>query len=174
MNFKIKKLKSIRLYHLLAVLAAGIALMLVSNLFAGITTENKNDAKETVEADTDKNIPELESRLAAIVGKIEGVSNVSVLITYENSGVKKHGIDSKEDVTSSGDTTSVKKESTAVMNKESSHEEPFITEEVMPQIRGVLIVAKGVNSSFVKSEIADAVSAVLGVAVHKVKVLSAD
>ena len=60
------------------------------------------------------------------------------------------------------------------MKKQSSSEEPFVSEEVLPQVRGVLIVAKGAGDAEVNAKITDAVSAVLGVPIHKVKILSAD
>ena len=60
------------------------------------------------------------------------------------------------------------------MSRASSAEEPFVSEEKLPSIRGVLIVAEGVGKSEINAEITEAVSQVLGVAIHKVKILSAD
>lgn len=174
MNFKFKKLKKIKPQYLFILLITGVALLLFSNLYSEIPKEKGEKTDKTESSHCTNDATALESRLAAVVEKISGVTDAEVFVTYENSGIKKHAIDAKDDATTSDESVTVKKETSAVMEKHSSNETPFISEEVMPQVRGVLIVAGGIKSSNIKDEIAEAVSAVLDVPVHKVKVLSAD
>lgn len=172
MNLKKFSLKKVSKKYFIAVLAIGAALMLVSNL-----TDNaseKSDTKDSIEKNTLLKNDDTEKRLAEIIGKIKGVSDVSVFITYENNGVHKTVENVNEKTSKSESTTEASLEKNTVMKKQSGTEEPFVHEETLPQVRGVMIVAKGVGDSAINAEITDAVSAVLGVAVHKVKILQSD
>ena len=172
MKFNLKKLSKIKPYQLLIVLAIGVFLLVVSNFLTGAekdknTDNNKNQYYEQ------SNVNNIEKRLAEIVRKIDGIENADVFITYENNGVKRHASNIKDDAVTSEDTVTVKKETSAVMKREASAETPFVSEEILPQVRGVLIVASGADDLNLKEEISAAVSAVLGVPLHKVRVLPA-
>ena len=164
----IKKFKKIKPYHLLIVLALGVFLLVSSNFFASPKNQ-KTDNKKSEEI-TDDNI---EKRLAETVKKIDGINDADVFITYENNGVKRHATNIKDDAVTGENNVTVKKETSAVMKKEGSLETPFVSEEILPQIRGVLIVASGADDLKLKEEIPVAISAVLGVPLHKVRVLPA-
>jgi len=165
----LKKLKQIKPYYLIILFVLGVLLLILSNVKTEKVVKPSGETeKVTYECNGDT-----EKRLAAIIEKIEGIDDCNVFITYENNGVKKHATNVKNDETNSKDTVSTKKDVTAVMEKNSGMETPYIYEETMPQIRGVLIVASGNTDSKIKDEIVLAVSAVLGVSLHKVKVLPA-
>ena len=55
--------------------------------------------------------------------------------------------------------------------KEEENHSSKIEKEDKPEIQGVLIVAEGAGNVEVVSEITDAVSALLGISVNKIKVL---
>ena len=174
MNFKLKVLKNVKLVHLAAVLAVGVIMLVLANFQQGTNPKVKKDEVLNSDSLSDSAAEDAEKRLSSVVSKIKGVSNVSVFITYENSGVKKTGANTKENVNSGKESSVLTKENTAVMKREASCEEPFISEEKLPQVRGVLIVARGVDDPYINSQITEAVSTVLGVAVHKVKILPSD
>lgn len=155
-------------------MAAGILLIALSGLMSSKPKEaSQGEKPASVDAQTSPDAAALEKRLCTVVEKIKGVSDVSAFITYENSGVKKAGTNSSSNVSASDGSSSAASEDTAVMKKSSASEEPFVSEEVMPQVRGVLIVARGAESGLISARITDAVSAVLGVPVHRVRVLPA-
>ncbi len=172
MDFKNLSLKKINKKYFVAFLAVGAGLMLISNLTDN-NAEKKNEKVVTEKVTAVEN-DDIEKRLSEIIGKIKGVSDVSVFITYENNGVHKTTENVTEKIAKSESGTETSRENITVMKKQSGTEEPFVHEETLPQVRGVMIVAKGVGSSDVDAEITDAVSAVLGVAVHKVKILQSD
>lgn len=172
MDFKNFSLKKVNKKYFIAVLAVGAALMLVSNLT--VNTSQKNDTNVSTEKNAALKNDDTEKRLAEIIGKITGVSDVSVFITYENNGVHKTVENVTEKNSKSESGTEASREKNTVMKKQSGTEEPFVHEETLPQVRGVMIVAKGVGGSAINAEITDAVSAVLGVSVHKVKILQSD
>lgn len=163
----IKKFKKIKPYHLLIVLALGVFLLVSSNFFASPKNYETNKKSEEMTADN------IEKRLAETVKKIDGINDADVFITYENNGVKRHATNIKDDAVTGENNVTVKKETSAVMKKEGSLETPFVSEEILPQIRGVLIVASGADDLKLKEEITVAISAVLGVPLHKVRVLPA-
>lgn len=164
----IKNLKRVKPHHLLIVLAVGVFLLVSSNFFVpSKKQESDNNKSEAIV------VNDIEERLGEIVKKIDGINDADVFITYENSGVKRHATNIKDDAVTGENNVTVKKETSAVMKKEGSLETPFVSEEILPQIRGVLIVASGADDLKLKEEITVAISAVLGVPLHKVRVLPA-
>ena len=163
----IKNFKKIKPYHLLIVLALGVFLLVSSNFFASPKNHETNKKSEEMTVDN------IEKRLAETVKKIDGINDADVFITYENNGVKRHATNIKDDAVTGENNVTVKKETSAVMKKEGTLETPFVSEEILPQIRGVLIVASGADDLKLKEEITVAISAVLGVPLHKVRVLPA-
>jgi len=169
---ELKIQKKIKPHYLIVLLLLGIILMIFSNQ---ISQEKVGDTTQLVkkEQNSYNKYEDIENRLADIIRKIEGVDDCDVFITFENNGVKKHITNTSESTTSSEGSLSSKKDLSAVMEKKSGSESPYISEETMPEIRGVLIVAKGTRQPKIDKEITSAVSAVLGVSLHKVKILPA-
>lgn len=172
LNFKLENLKKPNLRYMAAALAVGIALLALSA--ASPNTKVKKEQSEKEQTTLSEQCLQTEKRLKSAVEKVKGISDVTVFITYENTGIRKTAANSTSSVTSSDGSTTASSEETAVMKKQSASEEPFVNEEVLPRVRGVLIVAKGAGDDEINAKITDAVSAVLGVPIHKVKILSGD
>lgn len=146
----------------------------------------KEDEKEKVDFENETNVElasnnevisnDLEKRLENILGKIDGVGDVSVLITYSESNtiVPIYNLSTNKSSTEETDTNGGKRfteteDSQKEVIKDNNSE--IITEKViMPQIEGAIITAKGANNSTVKSNIMSAVEAVTGLATHKIQV----
>ena len=58
-----------------------------------------------------------------------------------------------------------------LVESETGGSEPVIVKEIEPEIEGVVIICKGGDSEYVKSEIVDAVLALFDVPAHKIKVM---
>lgn len=165
---KQKILKRVKPAYLVIAMAMGVALMMLSNTF---TPHDKEDTSQKIKEEDVYNT-DAENKLKQIIESIDGVSNVKVFITYENKGVKKLasvGDNSSSDDGNKKTDTSSRREVTV---KNSSGESPFVDEEILPQVRGVIIAADGLENKTLAAEITDAVSAVLGVSVNRVKILS--
>jgi len=167
---EIKKLIPNKISYLIVALAAGIFLIMVSGMFKN---EEKPPTPE-IEENSINNTTENESRLAQILETVEGVSDVSVFLTYENTGKKSIAVMTEETMTSEGDKKTSAYKSQVVTAKDGSSEKPFVNKETLPEVRGVIICAKGVGNEKTKLIIADAVSAAMGISTHRVKVLSKD
>lgn len=154
MALDIKKLLGdISKKNLIYILAAiGILLIFTSSMFS------RKDVPTVVEEDFDY-CSILEEKLEDILPEIASVGKVSVMITAKNYGRITLAKDK------SGDT-----ENTVVLNQKGGGEDGMIIEETYPAIQGVIIAAEGGRSDRVKADLTDAVTALLGVETHKIKV----
>lgn len=166
---KLKNIKNKKLYLLMA-LAAGIAVVMLS----GLLPSEKESLPKEVQIVNMPDSDATEKRLKDIIETIGGVSDVSVFVTYENIGERKIATTSEETTTQDGTKRNSSIKSQIVTAKTNSGEEPFVSEEKLPEIRGVIICAKGVGSEEMRLLISDAVSGAMNVPIHRVKVLSKD
>lgn len=134
----------------------------------------------------DINIPKeaysdnMEDRLEKILSKIDGVGEVKVMITYETStevvpasNVTKSQQTTKETDTQGGNRV-IEQENTSenivtVSNKDYNNS-PIVIKEIKPIIRGVIVVADGVDNLQVKNNLIEAVTTIFQIKSHKVKV----
>ena len=121
----------------------------------------------------------LEKQLEDILGKLEGVGEVKVLITYSetNKVIPMYNEDNQQSVTKEEDTqggvrtineNSNKKE---VVYEESNGQRSIVTSSVVtPEVKGAVVMAKGAKNSVVRSNIIQAVEAATGLPTHKIQV----
>lgn len=122
----------------------------------------------------------LEQRLQNILSQVSGAGKTKVMITLKSGGKKivekdieraeEHENADQEGVTGGSETIS-QKESTVLEKNGQGNETPYVTEELAPEIEGVLVISQGAGSTFVISEITEAVMALFGVEAHKIKVM---
>lgn len=126
------------------IFAAGIALIIIIFLFS--LSDGRESGDQTAERESgdilfklDDYERRLEERLSEIVGKIEGTSDISVMITLEKS------------------------EENVYEGRSSD-----ITATVSPTVRGVVIVCKGCENAVVRQKVVDAACKALGVSAARV------
>lgn len=182
---KIKKIlgkKEKRIENLVSFLIILIVTLIIMNKILEnkekVNSDFKNEIGVELAEEPAKEIinTDLEKRLENILSKISGVGDVSVLLTYKDSGslIPVYNINSsistiEEQDTSGGsritETESLQKD---VVTDSSSN---IVTEKnIMPVIEGAIITAQGANNVNVKSNIISAVEAVTGIATHKIQV----
>lgn len=142
-----------------------------------IETEHKVLAENIENSTTNEtNAYNLERELEEVLSKIEGVGKVKVLITYSESSQivamynENKNISVTEETDSEGGIRTI--EATDA-NKEiilDGDNNPITEKIVMPKIEGAIIIAEGGGDAILKSNIVQAVSAVTGLASHKVQV----
>jgi len=142
---------------------------------------NKTDTATLANTEGNINIEDntLERQIENILKKLNGVEDVSVLITYNktNEIVPVYNEDSQESITKEEDNqggirtineNSTKKE---IVYEESNGVKKIVTSSVVtPEIKGAVIMAKGANNSTVKTNIIQAVEAATGLPTHKIQV----
>ncbi len=159
---KRKKENLILLLVLLVILLISINYIFNSDESVQETTmENKVQEQE----EKSENI---EDKISQVLSQISGVSDVSVIINYSNNGNTSVVYDTKETLNENGNVTSVEK--SVAYNEKSGEKTAIIQMYNTPSVEGVIVVAKGVESSDLKQRLATALGNLLGIASYKVQV----
>lgn len=117
----------------------------------------------------------LEEKLENILSNINGVGNVDVLITYNETEeiVPIYNKTDKKSVTNETDSAGgvrVTEETDAQQEVVYQNDEIIVQKTISPKIEGAIITATGANNATVKADIISAVEAVTGLATHKIQV----
>lgn len=109
-----------------------------------------------------KNMRNCLKKLEGILERMDGVGEVSVMITLSDDGTRIVDKDTKE--------TSESIEKTTVIYDDEDASVPYVTSTDKPTVSGVLVVAQGGGSPQVNNDISNAVSALFDVPMHKIKI----
>ncbi|WP_141431705.1 stage III sporulation protein AG [Bacillus sp. 03113] len=185
--------------YFLLVLIVGAAFMLISNLFmkqqptsSDISVFNQNnqgsqDAAETFGSNSkneNKYISDYErayeAALKDALDKMLGVEDVSVIVNVDGTekNIMEKNTKTQSQTTNETDPQGGKRtvedqsnEEQVVIIQNGEKEVPIVVEKKKPEIRGVLVVAKGADNIQVKKWIVEAVTRVLDVPSHRVAVM---
>ncbi|OPX43443.1 hypothetical protein CLHUN_25900 [Ruminiclostridium hungatei] len=152
---------------------------------AGTTGENKSDTSSGLAAaeagmqTKGEGKSEMEEKLRDILAQIKGAGKVDVMITFVSG---KESIPAT-DVNSSDSSTQEKdkeggsrdikensRENSIVYEESQGVKRPFVVKEILPEVKGVVIVADGGGDPEVKSNLTKAAQALLEVAAHRIQV----
>lgn len=141
---------------------------------------SEKEAVETLNQSDSQTKNEMEKNLETILSKIKGAGRVSVMVTFYSSNESVPVYDTK---TSVNDTQEKDKEGGSRAVKQSDKEnsivyeengdgvkKPYITKELLPNVKGVVIVADGAGDAVVRSNLCKATIALFDVPSHKVQV----
>ena len=135
-NFK-KLVKDGKLKNIIIIIGAlGVLLVLLSS-FSGLNSEERDSSDYSVS----QYRTDLQDSLSEMLTRIEGVGNVSVLLTIENS---------VEGVYLENNSTK--------------------TKEIEPVIRGVIVACSGGDDEIVSARVSDAVTKALNISSAKISV----
>ncbi len=154
----------------------GIAMIFVSGLFPD-SPEAEPQEEEEITYTADDYRRQLEAELSAIISRIDGAGEVSILITMETTTEDVYAVEKKtEEKTSQstsgegGDSDGEYKEENkyVTVKRKDGSEDAVLRKQIMPRIRGVLVVCDGGGNSVVKEKITQAVSGVLNISGGKI------
>lgn len=185
---KIKKhLESINnkkfINNLFIILGISIIFLIVANYILDSkkeapNTENEFKSQVSYEEEMDYSAY-LEKKLANILSKLEGVGEVNVMVTLENSVEKitaTNTTKSTENIVENdgeGGTRQVQREDlTMQVVTRGSDGSLLVVKEIKPKVLGVIVIAEGVDDPEVKEKLYEAVKTVLGITGNKVQVYS--
>ena len=127
------------------------------------STENKKEEKTFDENEYEEN---LEQRLKKIVEEIDGVGEVSVMLTLEGSAIFSYATDVSQDTKAEGD---LRKESTVVLSLDgSSKKDAVVSGYTLPEVKGAAVVCSNTLSPTLQSKVIGVVSAALGIPTSKI------
>ena len=174
--------------QLLLILLAGILLLVI--VFpvpeqSGSSPDQKTEDTEQVLSSDIRDNGEyekyLEEKTARVLEDVEGVGEVTVMITLKSDGQKiiekdqSSSSQSTDEADSGGGTRSVEDQSS---DKTSIYEQaadgtstPYVSKELAPEVEGVVVIADGGDNAVVAQNITEAVQALFGVEAHKIKIM---
>lgn len=153
---------------LLVILLISINYIFNTDEKSNSTSLNSNiiNNKESSNVSTSSNQISLEEKLANILSQVNGISDVSVLLTY-SSDTKQNIVYNTKEETTDGKTV---EEKSVAYNEEGSDKTAIVESVEMPKVEGAIIVAKGANTVDMRSKLATTISNVTGIPVYKVQV----
>ncbi|ANE48074.1 stage III sporulation protein AG [Paenibacillus swuensis] len=187
-----KRTQTIRWIVLLGL--TGAALMIINSFVSvkeiadplsdsrGSPEQNAEPAFGAAKEDTefDEYERKYETKIREILDKMIGVGAVDVLVTIDSTEelVIKQNTKSTQQVTDENDqnggrrhVTDVDQSSDVVLHEKSGDQVPIVVKKMKPQVRGVLIVARGAENAAVKRLIKEAVERGLSVPAHRISVV---
>ncbi|OEH94566.1 stage III sporulation protein AG [Bacillus solimangrovi] len=191
--------KNMRGYLLIAILI-GVSMMLLSQFFQDDVEEGPSTVFQTdgskeqatglikgEQHDGDNLMAryeqEYEKQLKDSLEDISGVSNVTVMINLDSTETKvvekntNTQMQKTDETDQQGGKRKVEDNSTdeqVVIVRLGDREQPIIIQTKKPEVRGVLVVADGVENAQIKQWVVEAVTRVLHVPSHRVSVMPKD
>ncbi|MDR1917564.1 MAG: hypothetical protein LBQ05_01100 [Christensenellaceae bacterium] len=168
---KIKRIKHWEIY--LTVFAVVVIVAIYLSTLTGGDTADKNGGVAVTQSN-ESYADKLEQKLLAVISKIKGVGEVSVIVMTNGEGSSELAYDVDEkNVTQTGvngqSTSTTTTNKTPLLDKSGN---PIILYTNPPQITGVLVVASGANDIAVKLAIARAIQTVVGDNNAKIEILT--
>lgn len=170
--------------QLVLILLTGILLLVIAIPVSEPSEETLEDTQSTQSAamqETGDYEEYLEKKTARALEDVEGVGEVTVMITLKSDGQKiiekdqSSSVQTTEEADSGGGTRSVEDQSS---DKTSIYEQtadgastPYVSKELAPEVEGVVVIADGGDDAVVARNITEAVQALFGVEAHKIKIM---
>lgn len=172
---KLKKIKHIEVY---AVILLVVVVLGIWFLPSGKTTQKTNNFVQTTTTTT-QYAQSLESRLNALLRDIAGAGDVSCMVTLDGEVERVLAYANDQKNSSTQNTTSsgtINKTETENSSKEpiiitvNGSNEPLVIKEIMPAVKGVVVVAAGADNVKVKLDILKAVQALLKIESSQIEI----
>ncbi|MGG3574816.1 stage III sporulation protein AG [Bacillus gobiensis] len=194
-----EKAKLTKYHYLLIAFILGISFMLMNQMFsspegsqqeassmlpsASSDTQEKEVFKPDKGNETNQTIEdyeqEYENEMKEILETVIGVEDVSIMVNVDATSLKVYEKNKKNQTQTTEETdkeggkrvvTDQSADEQIVMIKKGDEEIPVVVQTKKPEIRGVLVVAQGVDNVQIKKTVIDAVTRVLDVPSHRVQV----
>jgi len=177
-NFKNFSAKEKQLFMKLgAILIVGIILM---NIFSGggNAANNSSPAAETAIVSSDNSYEkQLEANMVRILSKIKGAGTVEVAVNLSSGSRLEYAYNttnSQKDVDETGNSISQSMETSVSQTLASDNSGPVLIEEIMPQVKGVLVVAQGASDPYVRRQLFLAVEGLLDLPANRIVIVASE
>ena len=135
-----------------------------NNTSSNTNINNSNNSNNS--NNISNNNSKLEEKLSIILSQIQGISDVSIVLSYSQEESKNVVYNTKEEQSDGKNTT----EKVVAYNEEGSKKTAIVESIESPKVEGAIVVAKGADNVDLRSKIATAVSTVVDIPVYKVQV----
>lgn len=153
---------------------AGIALIFISSMFSP-SSDDKAAAEEEIVQSSDtlsQYRQDLCDELGNMIASIEGVGKTKIMLTMEQTVQNVYASDEdiqqkdstqKNDSTESADKQNSEKKSYIIVRQSDGSEKALTVTQIMPTVKGVLVVCEGGENALVRQRVTEAVSAILDI-----------
>ena len=118
----------------------------------------------------------LEDKLKSVLSSIKGAGNVNIMITLESGPELKIATQTDErtntTTNASGTTTSITVVEEPIIITQNGEETPLVLMEILPVVKGVVVVAEGAKDVGVKLQLLEAVQALLSLSSGNIQILT--
>lgn len=182
-NAEKRKLSTIE--NLIIIVILGVIIILAGSYLA-----NSNDTEDTMNEASSVSSPDkrttqsgysiegqdvvadIERRLSELLSKVEGAGQVSVMV-YADTGSEQVPAyndvqDTRNDERADGKSLEISETRQLAL---AGTDEPVILKVIIPQIKGVVVVAEGADDILIKAQLNNAVCTLLGIPEHRVQIL---
>src|SRR5574344_713424 len=136
-----------------------------NNNTSNSTSQSENiNSNNTTSSNTDNS--KLEEKLSLVLSQINGVSDVSIVLSYFQDS-KQNVVYNTKEQQKNGETSS---EKVVAYNEQSGNKSAIVESVECPKVEGAIVVARGVSSVDIRSKIASAIATVVNIPVYKVQV----
>lgn len=169
---KIKGVKHLEIVAIVVLLA--IALLVYFNFFSSSST-SQDVVSSSSKTSMTEYANELETKLSTVLSKVKNAGTVSVMITFDGSPSYVYATDENQKtntVTNGSSETSLSQTSSSpILVEIDGEKQPLICQEILPQIKGVLIVSSGAEDVSVRLDLLKAAQTVLNVPTASIEIL---
>lgn len=154
----------------------GIALIFFSSVFTpSVSDDDSTEEKSTQMQSTNDLIQyqqDLCDELGNMLASIDGVGKTKVMLTMEQSVQNVYATDDdiqqKESSQKSGESESTDKQNSEktsyiIVRQSDGSEKALTVSQIMPKVKGVLVVCEGGENAVVRKNVTEAVSAILDI-----------
>ncbi len=148
---------------------AVMLLLLLSTVSCGGKTQSETSQPAENAAEIERT---LEQRVKELVSQIDGVGEVSVMVTLDTVSERVYEKDYKSGSTSEGNSDSVRRSSenqTEVVLQGSS-KQPLQIGTIQPKVRGAAVVCVGAEDPIIREKVTYAVAKALNIGISRVYV----
>lgn len=175
-NSKLGKIKGIKIIGLVIIFCV-IVLLFFKFSDSSVNTSNSNINKNNYDfTDSNAYTIKLEDKLQSVLSNISGAGKVSVMVTLKTSPEIILANTTDEKVNSSTNQSNSTSYTTTVTEPiiitSNGSNSALIVKEVLPEVKGVVVVATGANNTNVKLNIIQAVKALLDINMDSIQVFA--
>ncbi len=149
---------------------SGLALIFLSEIIPSGDSEDRNENSSPV-ADTSYSSSfkrETERELKEIISKIDGVGEVSLMLTLDGTTEYVYAEDVDTETDENSDSKSDKYKNQVIIVDSDGNETALVKKIIEPKVKGVVIVCSGGGNTEIKERVIKAVSSALNISTNNI------
>ena len=168
-----KKLKQIK--HIGLIITIIFILILLIILFGNFSFSSSSSilvsSDESTYTNSVKYAQQMEDKLKILIAKIKGAGRVDVMLTLDSGTSVVLASNDETKTVSNGSSSTTTVSASPIILQQNGSNMPLIVEEVIPRIKGVVIVSSGAKDVNVRLNILNAVQTLTGLTNSQIQIL---